>query len=59
LLGKTNDESTSLEWLKSYEQGKWVECDEMARKLGLDEAILVEGYADAVVWAEDALSAVV
>jgi hypothetical protein len=27
----------------------------MAHKLGLDEQILVEGYADAVVWAEDAL----
>jgi EAL and modified HD-GYP domain-containing signal transduction protein len=57
LLGKSNDESPSLEWLRFYEQGDWDGCDRMARMLGLDEEILVEGYADAVVWAEGALSA--
>ena len=55
LLHKSNDESTLIEWLEFHEQGNWAGCDRMAHKLGLDEQILVEGYADAVVWAEDAL----
>jgi EAL and modified HD-GYP domain-containing signal transduction protein len=57
LLHKSNEESTQLEWLEFHEQGNWAGCDRMARKLGLDEDILVESYADAVLWAEDALRA--
>jgi EAL and modified HD-GYP domain-containing signal transduction protein len=55
LLQKSNNESAILEWLEFHEQGNWAGCDRMAQKLGLDEEILVEGYADAVIWAEDAL----
>jgi EAL and modified HD-GYP domain-containing signal transduction protein len=55
LLHKANDESTPLEWLEFHEQGNWAGCDAKAQKLRLDEEILVEAYADAVVWAEDAL----
>jgi EAL and modified HD-GYP domain-containing signal transduction protein len=57
LLRKTNDDSALLEWLEFHEQGDWAGCDRMAQKIGLEEAILVEGYADAIVWAEDALRA--
>lgn len=57
LLHKTNDESALLEWLEVHEQGNWAGCDRMARNLGLSEEILVECFADAVVWAEQALRA--
>ncbi len=57
LLHKSNDESAQLEWLEFYEHGDWAGCDRMAQKLRMDEEILVEAYADAVVWAEDALRA--
>ena len=57
LLRKTNHESELLEWLEFHEHGDWAGCDRMAQKIGLEEAILVEGYADAIVWAEDALRA--
>jgi c-di-GMP-related signal transduction protein len=57
LLHKTNDESVLLEWLEFHEQGDWAGCDRMAQKIRMDEEILAECYADAVVWAEDALRA--
>lgn len=55
LLGKTNDESALLEWLGFHEQGNWAGCDDMAQKIGMDPEILAEAYAEAVVWAEEAL----
>jgi EAL and modified HD-GYP domain-containing signal transduction protein len=56
LLHKTNGESCSLEWLESYEQGDWAECDRKAQEIGVDGAILAECHAEAIVWAEGALS---
>jgi len=57
LLHKSNNESALLEWIEFHEQGDWGACDRMTQKLGLDEEILVEGYAEAVVWAEEAMRA--
>ena len=57
LLRKTNDESALLDWLEFHEQGNWIGCDRMARKLELMEGVLAECYANAVIWAESALRA--
>lgn len=57
LLHKTNEESASLEWMEFHEQGDWAGCDRMAHALGLDEELLGECYADAVLWADSALRA--
>jgi len=55
LEGKTNPERALLQWLESYERGEWATCDAVALAEGLEEKDLVEYYAAATMWAEEAL----
>ena len=50
-------ERTLLEWLICHEQGPWDECDKIVDEQGLDQLKLLHCNAEAVVWAEAALSA--
>jgi c-di-GMP-related signal transduction protein len=50
-----NAERSLLGWLEFHEQGDWTACSRVAGAAGLNEADLLRIYAEAVVWAEDAL----
>jgi EAL and modified HD-GYP domain-containing signal transduction protein len=50
-----NAERSLLGWLEFHEQGDWTACGRMAHAEGLNEAELLPIYAEAMVWAEDAL----
>jgi len=55
LLGKANSERILLQWLVSHEYGDWDACDATVHANGLDQEFLVACYAEAVVWAEEAV----
>jgi EAL and modified HD-GYP domain-containing signal transduction protein len=57
LLGKAVNERCLLHWLECYEHGDWVKCDEIIRSSGLNETELLRCYGEALLWAEDTLSA--
>ena len=57
LMGAAVSERMLLEWLICHEQGQWDDCDRIVDEQGLDQLKLLHCYADAVVWAEAALSA--
>jgi EAL and modified HD-GYP domain-containing signal transduction protein len=55
LQGSANSERILLAWLENHERGDWASCDAVVQAHGLDQEILVLCYAEAVVWAEEAL----
>ena len=55
LLGSHNPERGSLDWIESYEQGKWNYCDDASVRLGLPVTLLPAIYAEALIWADDSL----
>jgi EAL and modified HD-GYP domain-containing signal transduction protein len=57
LMGAAVPERTLLEWLICHEYGQWNECDEIAEEQHLDQLNLLRCYAEALEWAEAALSA--
>jgi EAL and modified HD-GYP domain-containing signal transduction protein len=56
LIGKANPERILLEWLEHRERGDWAACDAAAQINGLDDEFMAACYAEAVMWAEAALS---
>jgi len=56
LLGNSNRERRLLDWLESHECASWTACDAIARSHNLDHAMLMHNYAEAVLWAEQAMS---
>jgi EAL and modified HD-GYP domain-containing signal transduction protein len=59
LHGAANRERCLLRWLEFHERGDWAACDAVARIHALDQARLMQSYAEAVVWAEAALHVVI
>ncbi|MFZ0303140.1 MAG: HDOD domain-containing protein [Terracidiphilus sp.] len=57
LMGAAVPERMLLEWLICHEHGQWDDCDKVVDENGLDQLKLLHRYAEAVVWAEAALSA--
>jgi len=55
LLGSHNVERGTLDWIESYEQGNWHECDQSSLRLGLPVTLLPSIYAESIVWAETTL----
>jgi len=58
LEGAAIEERSLLTWLELHERGDWAACDREAKVHGIDEEALLRIYAEAVVWAQDALKAV-
>ena len=56
LKGTVNSERTLLAWVESHERGDWDACDAAVEGKGLDDESLLLCYAEAVMWAEAALS---
>ncbi|MGD0800814.1 MAG: HDOD domain-containing protein [Terracidiphilus sp.] len=54
LCGKANLERILLEWLENHERANWGACDAVVQAHGLNQADMVDCYADALVWAEEA-----
>jgi len=50
-----NPERRLLSWIEFHERGNWEASDRFAADNGLNARELLEIYAEAVVWAEDAL----
>lgn len=59
LHGAANRERSLLRWLEFHERGDWTACDAVARINGLERSGLMQTYAEAAVWSEAALHAVV
>ncbi|MGO9340515.1 MAG: EAL and HDOD domain-containing protein [Terracidiphilus sp.] len=57
LNGVQNAERELLAWVECHERADWDKCDEVVRAHGLTQGQLMNCYAEAVVWAEDALKA--
>jgi c-di-GMP phosphodiesterase len=57
LMGAAVPERTLLEWLICHERGQWDACDKIVDENQLDRLKLLRSYAEAVIWAEAALSA--
>jgi len=55
LEGGAVPERRLLEWLLYHESGDWTRCDSLVEDCGLDPRAAMGRYADAVVWADDAL----
>ncbi len=55
LEGAPVPERTLLQWVLYHEQGDWARCDALGAESGFDPLATIRRYADAVVWAEDAL----
>ncbi len=55
LNGKELEERCLLAWLVNHEHGDWTACDAIADVRNLDREKLQFCYAQAVVWAEEAL----
>jgi len=55
LLGKATPERSLLQWLESHELAEWDDCDAVALANGLDQELLAACYAEAMLWAEDAV----
>lgn len=58
LEGAANPERRLLQWLECHEYGDWVACDAVIEATGLNEAHVVDCYAQAVEWAEEAIRSV-
>jgi EAL and modified HD-GYP domain-containing signal transduction protein len=59
LMGQEIRERCLLQWLESHEQGDWAKCDATALAYDLNRADVLRCYAEALVWAESALSSTV
>ena len=59
LQGNDNSEHVLLQWLEFHEQGNWAACDAIIRKNGLNAEEIVRKYAEALVWAEEALQSAI
>ena len=55
LEGVANTERILLAWLEFHERGDWAACVSAADASSLNEEQLLNIYAGAVLWAEDAL----
>jgi len=55
LEGSANPERSLLSWLEFHELGDWAGSDLVAESNGLRKENLLNDYAEAVLWAEDAL----
>jgi len=55
LEGASVPERRLLEWLLYHESADWSRCDAVIEECGLDPRAAMGRYADAVVWAEEAL----
>ncbi len=53
LLGESNAERATLDWILHYEAGQWDGCDEVAHRAGLSASLLPEIYKAALLWAEE------
>jgi EAL and modified HD-GYP domain-containing signal transduction protein len=58
LEGVGNPERSLLQWLESHEYGDWAACDQVVLANNLNAAQVFGCYAQAVVWAEEALRSV-
>jgi EAL and modified HD-GYP domain-containing signal transduction protein len=56
LQGKEIVEGSLLHWMMAIECGDWTECDAVAAKYGLKQAILMRHYDNAIAWAETSLT---
>ncbi len=55
LLGRATPERVLLHWLECHEQGDWAACDVIVRASSLNQEMLVACYAEALLWAEEAV----
>jgi EAL and modified HD-GYP domain-containing signal transduction protein len=55
LEGAATPERSLLAWLEFHERGDWAGCDGVDQAYGLNQDALMKCYAEAMVWAEDAL----
>jgi len=55
LQGANLPESSLLQWLVCHEHGDWAACDAVVQEHRLNQEQLIRCYAEAVLWAEDAL----
>jgi len=55
LEGAATPERSLLAWLEFHERGDWAGCDGVDQGYGLNQDGLMKCYAQAMVWAEDAL----
>jgi c-di-GMP-related signal transduction protein len=55
LEGAPAPERMLLVWLEYHERGDWAGCDGVDQAYGLNQDELMRCYAEAMVWAEDAL----
>jgi EAL and modified HD-GYP domain-containing signal transduction protein len=58
LLGAANRERSLLVWLEAHERGEWDACDAIVDDNLLSREHLMIAYAEAVIWAADALRSV-
>jgi EAL and modified HD-GYP domain-containing signal transduction protein len=58
LEDETRPERCLLAWLECHEGANWFACDRLAEMHGINQKILLTVYADAVVWAEEAVRSV-
>jgi EAL and modified HD-GYP domain-containing signal transduction protein len=56
LHGTCNRERRLLDWLEFHEGGCWAACDAIVRSNNLNQDLMVKSYAEAVMWAESAMS---
>jgi EAL and modified HD-GYP domain-containing signal transduction protein len=56
LLGSANPEGCLLQWLERHERGEWQACDAIMLANRLSPKHVMRCYAEALVWAETALS---
>jgi len=56
LHGTNNRERRLLDWLEYHEAGCWPACDAIVRSNSLNQNLMVQHYAEAVLWAEAAMS---
>ena len=52
LLGDSNEERITLDWLEHYEMGQWQLCDELADSAELEENELAALHLQSMEWAE-------
>jgi EAL and modified HD-GYP domain-containing signal transduction protein len=57
LEGTQSAERELLAWVECHERADWDACDDVVKAHGLDQDQLMKCYAEAVMWAEDALQA--
>ena len=58
LLGETSAARDRLTWLEFHERGDWEMCDRLARERDLDSKKMLSDFTEAVVWADEIISAV-